>query len=170
MGGVNAQQFALDYPQLVRGIVLIDADPAFKDNPGMPEFFREVLKLEGSIDWAFMDEFQKSTLSNPIDTAYYHLLVNEGLKVPLQVFKDAFKGIMEVDYRNHLNKITAPVLIMWVEKDGICFRKNQEQLRKGISNAILIVYENTGHALHWQEPKRFADDLVVFISNLDPTL
>ena len=164
MGGVNALQFALDYPQLASGIIIIDSDPAFKDNAGMPEFLQQSLQLEGTIERPFMEEFQKSTLSQPIDTAYFNLLVDEGLKVPLRVFKDAFRGFMEVDYTNDLKKITAPVLILWGANDGMTFRKDQQQLEKGIKNAKLIVYEDTGHALHWQQPKRFADDLLTFIS------
>jgi len=27
----------------------------------------------------------------------------------------------------------------------------------------MLVYEGTGHALHWEEPKRFVTDLVSFI-------
>jgi pimeloyl-ACP methyl ester carboxylesterase len=43
-------------------------------------------------------------------------------------------------------------------------RKDQQQFVEGVKKAKLIVYEDIGHALHWQEPKRFADDLVAFIS------
>jgi pimeloyl-ACP methyl ester carboxylesterase len=164
MGGVNAQQFALNYPHMLKGLILVDTDPAFKDNPGMPEFYQQSLQLEGSMDRVFMDEFQKSTLSRPIDSVYYELLVDEGMKVPLHVFKQAFTGLMEVNYSNDLKKIMAPVLIMWGEKDTMTPRQAQDQFIKEIRKAKMIVYENTGHALHWQEPKRFADHLVAFIT------
>jgi pimeloyl-ACP methyl ester carboxylesterase len=29
-----------------------------------------------------------------------------------------------------------------------------------------VVYENAGHALHWEEPERFAADLVAFATRL----
>ena len=70
MSGLVAQQFALDYPQLTKGVVLISSDAFFNDNPGMPEFYQESLRLEGAIDKKFMDEFQKSTLSKPINPDY----------------------------------------------------------------------------------------------------
>lgn len=165
MGGVNAQRFVLDYPHMVKGVILIDTDPSFKDNPGMPEFFQQSLQLEGEIDREFMDDFQRSTLSNPIDSAYYELLVDEGMKVPLHVFKQALTGLMEVDYTNDLKRITVPTLIMWGEKDSMTPRHAQDAFIKQINNARMIVYEDTGHALHWQEPKRFAKDLVAFLNN-----
>ena len=166
MGGVNVQQFAIDYPELIKGLVIIDSDPIFKNNPGMPEFYQEVLKLEGAIDRKFMDDFQKATLADPIDSAYYNLLVDEGIKVPSSVFKAAFEGLMNVDFTEQLKQITAPALIFWGNKDAFCTFKGQEILVNNLKNSKLIVYGNTGHALHWEEPKKFSEDLVNFIDNV----
>ena len=166
MGGVNAQQFAIDYPELTKGLVIIDSDPAIKNNPGMPEFYQEVLKLKGAIDRKFMDDFQRATLADPIDSAYYNLLVDEGIKVPASVFKAAFEGLMQVDFTEQLKSINAPALIFWGNKDVFCTFKGQEILVNNIKNSKLVVYGNTGHALHWEEPKKFAGDLVNFIDDI----
>lgn len=165
MGGVNAQQFALDYPQLTKALVIIDSDAAMKQNPGMPEFYQLVMDIKSpAIDPAFMDEFQKSTLVKPIDTDYYNLLVAEGLKVPTRVFKAALTGLISVDFTNDLHKIEAPTIIFWGDKDGFCLQSDQQLFIDNIRNAKLITYENTGHALHWEQPARFASDLVNFIN------
>ena len=126
MGGLVAQQFVLDHPQLTKGMVLIDSDAIFNDNAGMPEFFQQVLKLDGSIDQKFMDAFQRSTLAKPIDPAYYNLLVAEGMKVPAGVFKSAFAGLMQADFRDELKNIKVPVLIFWGDKDNMCSIKDEE--------------------------------------------
>jgi non-heme chloroperoxidase len=166
MGGVVAQQFVLLHPQLAKGIVIIDSDPTFIDNPGMPEFYQEVMKLQGAIDYKFMDEFQKATLTKPIDPEYYETLVVEGTKVPAWVFQAAMKGIVEVDFAGQLKSIKAPVLIFWGDKDAFCTRDGQDTFIKNIPNSRLIVYEGTGHALHWEEPARFVKDLIGFINGL----
>lgn len=166
MGGVNAQQFVIDYPELTKGLVIIDSDPTFKNNPGMPEFYQEVLKLEGAIDRKFMDDFQRATLADPIDSTYYNLLVDEGIKVPSSVFKAALEGLMQVDFTEQLKQIDAPAVIFWGNKDAFCIYKGQEILVNNIKNSRLIIYGNTGHALHWEEPKRFSEDLVNFIDNV----
>ena len=165
MGGVNAQQFAIDHPELTRGLVVIDSDPVFKTNPGMPEFLEEVSKLDGMMSRKFMDDFQRATLAKPIDSAYFNLLVDEGLKVPASVFKEALKGLMEVDFTEKLRQINVPALIFWGNKDAFCTYKGQEILIDSIQNSKLIVYGNTGHALHWEEPKRFSTDLMNFIDH-----
>jgi len=166
MGGVHAQQFAIDYPRLTKGLVIIDSDPSFKNNPGMPEFYQEVSKMKGGIDRKFMDGFQRATLADPIDSAYYNLLVDEGIKVPASVFKAALAGLMQVDFTGQLDQINSPSLIFWGNKDAFCTFKGQETLIDNIKNSRLIVYGNTGHALHWEEPKKFSEDLLNFIDNV----
>ena len=165
MGGVHAQQFALNYPKLAKAIVIIDSDASFIDNPGFPEFYRDVSKMEGEISWDFMDWFQKATLSKSIDSAYYRLLVDEGTKTPVRVFQAALKGIIQVDFVPQLKNIQCPALIMWGDKDAFCFRKGQDAMANNIQKAKLVVYEGVGHALHWQEPKRFVNDLLQFIQS-----
>jgi pimeloyl-ACP methyl ester carboxylesterase len=166
MGGVHAQKFAIDYPELTKGLVIIGSDPSLKNNPGMPEFYQEVSKMEGAIDRKFMDEFQRATLADPIDSTYYNLLVNEGIKVPASVFKAALAGLMQVDFTGQLNQINSPSLIFWGNKDAFCTFKGQETLITNIKNSRLIVYGNTGHALHWEEPKKFSEDLLNFIDKI----
>lgn len=163
MGGVIAQQFAISYPGLTKGLVIIDSDPVFKNNPGMTEFLQEVLKMEGAIDRKFMIDFQQATLAKPIDSAYFNLIVDEGIKVPATVFKEALKGIVDVDLSEQIKQINAPALIFWGNKDAFCFFKGQEIMLNNIRNSKLIAYGNTGHALHWEEPERFAKDLLNFI-------
>lgn len=165
MGGVNTLQFAVDYPGLVKGIVIIDSDPDFSDNAGLPEFQQEVAKIGDVISFQFMDEFQKATLAKPIDSSYYNLLVAEGMKTPGWVFKQAMDGLMEGKLASEIHKIQAPALFFWGSKDSFVGRKDQEFMRSAIRQSKLIVYEGTGHALHWEEPKRFVDDLLDFILN-----
>jgi non-heme chloroperoxidase len=166
MGGVVAQQFALDYPELTKAIVVICSDAAFKDNPGVPEFVQEIMKLNDPVSYQFANEFQKATCANPIDSDYYKLLVGESLKVPAHVWKAAANGFMDVDYSKALNNLTQPALLVWGDKDAFVSRADQDILLKNIKNATLLVYEGTGHALHWEEPKRFVADLTSFVDKV----
>jgi hypothetical protein len=51
---------------------------------------------------------------------------------------------------------------VWGAHDAICPRSEQEVLARSIPYARLVVYEDAGHAPHWEEPARFADDLIDF--------
>jgi pimeloyl-ACP methyl ester carboxylesterase len=35
-----------------------------------------------------------------------------------------------------------------------------------LKKAKLVIYEGIGHALHWEEPKRFVNDLLQFIQSV----
>jgi non-heme chloroperoxidase len=166
MSGAIVQQLALDHSDLLKGIVLIDSDASFQTNPGMPEFLEAVMKLKDPVTYSFADEFQKSTLANPIDSEWYKILVGESLKVPAHVWRGAMSGLMKFNSTPHLNKITVPVLIVWGDKDLICLRADQDFSVNKIPGSKLIVYEGTGHALHWEKPARFAEDLSAFVKRV----
>jgi len=167
MGGVNAQRFAVDYPQLTKALVIVDSDPSLIKNEGMSEFIDMVMKLEGPVlSREFMVEFQKSTIMKPIDSAYFGTIVSEGMKVPTAVFQSALKEVLEHNLVEDIKSIQKPVLIFWGDKDLVCLREGQEVLKANIKNAKWMEYKGIGHALHWEEPVRFVNDLVQFINSL----
>lgn len=166
LGGLITQQFALDHPDLTKAIVIVSSDAGFGNNPGLPEFRDEINKLRGSVDYAFADAFQKSTIVKPVDSAYIVQCVNESMKVPLRVWKDIINEIIKVDFSNQLYKINVPALILWGSKDLICSLDDQKLMKEKIKNSTLHIYEGTGHALHWEDPERFADDIVKFVNSL----
>jgi non-heme chloroperoxidase len=92
--------------------------------------------------------------------------VQESLKVPAGVWRAAFEGFLEDDFVGEWGKIKATTLIVWGGQDTFCPRHDQDVLLRAIPDARLVVYENAGHALHWEEPERFAADLVAFVKSL----
>ena len=93
-------------------------------------------------------------------------VVRESLKVPARVWRAVFQSFLEDDFSADLGKITAPTLIVWGDRDAFVGRKDQEALTAAIPGSRLLAYEGTGHALHWEEPERFARDLAGFIDGL----
>jgi len=163
MGGHIAQRFAISYPRLIKALVLIDTDAHFADNPGFSDFVDQILRFEKPVDYSFARDFQVSTLAKSIDSLQLAIFIDESMKLPLNVWKQGAAGLVAEDFTKQLHSIEVPVLIFWGSKDSICLRENQENFTKHLKNYKLIVYEGTGHALHWEEPERFAADLVSFI-------
>lgn len=166
MSSLIAQRFALDYPERTRGIVLIGSFIALRQNPGIPDFRDEVLKLEDPIDPAFALEFQQSTLAREVPEPFLETAVRESLKVPARVWKAALEGLVETDHSSEIGRIDAPTLIIWGDQDAFCIRADQESLHAAIKGAQLRVYQGTGHAPHWEEPERFVADIAAFIGGL----
>jgi non-heme chloroperoxidase len=166
MGGLVVQQFAIDFPKLTKSIIIISSDASFADNKGLPELVHEVMSLRDPIEYAFAEGFQKSTLARPVDTLFINKCIAESMKLPASVWHACASAILKADLTKELHKIGVPVLIFWGSKDSFCSQADQENLVKQIKNAKLVVYQETGHALHWEEPERFAKDLVQFLNTL----
>jgi pimeloyl-ACP methyl ester carboxylesterase len=85
------------------------------------------------------------------------------MKVPARVWKAVAQQAMNVDYLSELKGIDIPTLIVWGDKDLFCPKKDQEALAATFKGSVWLTYEGTGHAIHWEDPVRFAKDLIDFI-------
>lgn len=170
MGAANALRFALDHADRTLGLVLVGAFATFRGNAVVTEYWDGTVRhLTDPIDPSVAREFQESTLARPIASALLDTFVGESLKVPARVWRDAFAGLLEDDFADGIGAITAPTLIVWGDRDAFCPRADQFALRAAIPAADLAVYEGAGHALHWEEPARFAADLARFVEHLAVT-
>ena len=62
--------------------------------------------------------------------------------------------------------ITAPTLIVWGARDELLTREHQQALAAAIPASRLLVYQNTGHLVLWEQPGRLAADLTAFVDSL----
>lgn len=166
-GGFIARRFAIDYPERTLGLVLIGSPLNLRDKPGVKEMWESTFsRLTDPIDPSFVRKFVQSTLVRPVPQAVFETLVQENLKVPARIWKATMKGLLEDDSSEQLNKIKARTLIVWGDKDAILPRSDQEKMTSVIPDSQLIVYPGAGHGFYWEEPDRFASDLISFLKNL----
>jgi non-heme chloroperoxidase len=168
MGSSVAQRFAIDHSERVRGLVLVGSFASMRGNPVVQEFWDStVSKITDPVDPGLVRAFQESTINSSVPAEFYEMVVLESLKVPARVWLEAFGGFPAHDLSGELGKIKAPTLIVWGEQDAFCPRADQDTLKSSISGSRLVVYSGTGHAVHWEQPRRFVSDLEAFISGLD---
>ena len=165
MGSTNAQCFVSRYPELTKALILVGSFAGF-DKPMIHEFKKVIDELNDPIDLSFITEFQKSTLTRPVSPEMFQTIIDESLKVPAHVWKGVAAGWGEAGYLEELRDFDKPTLIIWGDKDAYCPREDQLLLNKAIRNSKLLVYEGTGHANHWEEPPRFANDVSEFVLKL----
>jgi pimeloyl-ACP methyl ester carboxylesterase len=167
MGSYIAQRFAMDYPDRTLGLVLMASFATVRGNPVVLELWDSgVSTLTDPIDPTFVREFQQSTLARPVLQTWFDTVVQESLKVPERVWRAAFAALLDTDFSGELGKIKAPTLIVWGDQDGFFLRHEQEALVAAIADAQLVTYPGAGHGFHWEEPARFAADLVAFTAHL----
>jgi non-heme chloroperoxidase len=165
MGSTIAQCFAVKYPELVKALVAIASFVDY-NKPAVSEFKAVIDQLKDPVDSIFVAEFQKSTIVQPVPETMLMKFIAESRKVPAYVWQGVAAGWTKSEFAGILKQFNRPSLIIWGDKDVFCPRADQELLQKAIKNSRLLVYEGTGHAVHWEEPERFAKDLVEFINNL----
>jgi pimeloyl-ACP methyl ester carboxylesterase len=164
MGVTNSLRVAIDHPERLLGLVLVDGFAAYRLNDSLVAFFDEsIAPLTDPVDPVFVREFQQSTTARPVPPEFLDLVVNESLKVPAHVWHGAFRGFFEDDVAGEIGRVTTPTLIVWGDRDRYAPRSEQEVLRAAIQGSRLLIYEGTGHAPHWEEPERFAADLDAFV-------
>ena len=167
MGSTHAMRFAIDHPRRTLALVLVGAFASYRGNPVVGEFWQStVSQLRDPIDPALIREFQESTLAHPVPPEFLDRVVQESLKMPARVWRAAFAGFLEDDFAGELGQIQAPTLMLWGTEDAFASRRDQDDLLKKIVGSQLVVYQNAGHAPHWEEPERFAADLAAFAGSV----
>jgi pimeloyl-ACP methyl ester carboxylesterase len=163
MGSYVAQRFAIDHPDRVLGLVLMGSFPTIRGNAAVQELWdTSVAALTDPVDRALALDFQVSTLARPIAADALATFVGESLQVPARVWRALFAEFLEADFSGELNRIAAPSLIVWGDRDAIFPYSDQLALRAAIRHSHLVVYPGAGHAMHWEDPATFAGDLVAF--------
>jgi pimeloyl-ACP methyl ester carboxylesterase len=167
MGSVNAQRFAIDHPERIRGLVLIGTFANYRASAAVVDFWQSsVSQLTDPVDRDFARAFQESTLAQPIPREFLDTVIEESLKVPARVWREVFQGFLEEDWAGELHEISVPTLLVFGARDAFCTRADQDLLLERVTRSRLIVHENAGHAVHWEEPERFAQELVEFVNSL----
>ena len=163
MGSLVAQRFAVDYPHRVRALTLMGAFLTLHGDRGLQGYWESTLgPLTDPVPRDVALEFQLSTLEQPIAQSWLDLFVSESLRVPARVWRATFREFLDTDFTAELPTIAAPTLMNWGEKDAYCGPTHWAGLQKQIPHARVRIYDGIGHALHWEQPERFAQDLVAF--------
>jgi pimeloyl-ACP methyl ester carboxylesterase len=168
MGSCVGQRLAIDHPERIRGLVLAGTFDDMRRNPVVRELWDDVISgMTDPVDPGFIREFQESTLARPVPPEFMVTVLRESGKLPARVWKAVWEGFLTDDVADGLPRIRIPTRVLWGDRDTICIREGQERVRAAIPHAGFVAYEGAGHALHWEEPERFAADLAAFVEELE---
>ena len=166
MGSLVAQQLALTAPERLARLVLIGSGTILRTQPFI-EFKKEVDMLPDPVPEEFARDFQVSTIYHPVPDDFLNEVIAESLKLSALVWREALDGQLAFDSTGRLSRVHMPTLILRGDKDTIFTPAAQHALETGLPNAVVKVYEETGHALHWERPELFARDFEEFINRTD---
>ena len=163
LGSFVAQKVAeTDGQHRLDKLVLIGSSPGLGRRPSNgDEPINMFSSLKDPIPYTFARDFQASTIYYPVPARYFELWVAEAQRVPAATWHGLGQG--HTGSLDDIRKITIPTLVLWGEKDSIFHRADEDLLMKTLPHATFTAYPETGHALHWERPERFAKELIAFV-------
>lgn len=164
MGSFVAQQVAAIAPERVERLVLVGSATTLRNN--VVNDLRQAVDAlgDGPVPEKFVREFQTSTIHQPLPNDFMDRVVAESRKVPGRVWRAAIAGFFADESANRLGQIKAPTLILWGDRETVFPRAEQDALVRQLPNAVLKVYEETGHSPQWERPEQFVKDLEDFMA------
>ena len=172
VGGRIAWTFAAEHPDRVEGLVLISPDgfasPGFEygkapDVPAVMKLMRYALPrfmLRSNIAVGYADP---AALTDSAVERYHELMLAPDAR---QAMLDRMEQTVLEDPVPRLEKITAPTLIVWGEKDAMIPFVNASDYAQHIADNRLVSFPALGHLPHEENPAATLPAVREFLGSL----
>jgi len=165
MGGTVALQLALDYPQLIKKLVLVSTFARL-----WPESLRGWLYFvhRAWLVWGRGLESQADYVASRIfpgsmQQELRNALIEQIMQANPSVYKQAMRSLGLFNVLGQLEKVQAPTLVITGANDNTVPPHNQIPLVKRIVGAKQVILQDAGHALCVEQPERFNQLLIDFL-------
>jgi pimeloyl-ACP methyl ester carboxylesterase len=173
-GGEMAWVYALDHPERVRRLILVDAsghpEPEGEEealgfrlarNPIVRSLMRFVTPrsvIEQTLRAAFVDI---SLVSDEMVTRYHELLLREGSR---EASARRFRLPAETERVTELSRIRSPTLVLWGREDRMVPVADAHAFARAIPDCTVRIYDGVGHIPMEEAPERSAADVRAFLN------
>jgi pimeloyl-ACP methyl ester carboxylesterase len=165
MGGVIAQQFVHDFPQLTRKLVLVSTFSALRpdDLSGWIYFLRRILAVSVFGLRAQARVVAGRIFPNPDQAPLREMLIETISRADPRAYRGAMRALGLYDSRKWLAQIQAPTLVVTGTADSTVSPTRQKLLLEGIPGAHQVVIQDAGHALTIDHAETFNRILLEFL-------
>jgi 3-oxoadipate enol-lactonase len=165
MGGIIAQQFALDFPQLTRKLVLVSTCSVLRpeDFKGWAYFIRRAATILTLGLNAQAKVVARHVFPDPQDQALRDMYLAIVSRADPRAYRKAMLSLGVFDSRKRLGEIKAPTLVITGAEDTTVTPARQDLLVRGIHSARQVVIPQAGHAVSVDQPEHFNQALLDFL-------
>ncbi len=158
MGATVALRFAVDYPELVRALVLIAPVPA-SGGGYSPKGAAYLRSTAG--DPAVQRGWLARTLAQPPDEARLERLCAAAGRTPRDVALESFESWAHSDFAEATRTIAAPALVIAPEHDA---RETRERVAELLPNSRYVELPGCAHYAILEQPRAIAELISEFVA------
>jgi 3-oxoadipate enol-lactonase len=166
MGGVIAQQFALDFPHLTQKLVLTSTFAVLRpeDLNGWWYFIRRAAAVLTLGMKAQAQVVARRVFPNPQDQALRDMFISIVTKADPRAYRSAMLSLGLFDSRPRLGQIKAPTLVVTGADDTTVSPARQKILAEGIPGARQVILARAGHAVPVDQAEKYNQVVLDFLS------
>jgi len=170
MGGMIAQELAINYPERVNTLMLISTSTGGSSEiPGEPDIADALFNPDQNQPVKKMLEGIWRSLCAP---EFFEVLGNLEECIRLDLEKPTHphtlnvqqKAIQEADFSSLLSQINVPTLIVGGDKDRLISPANSKKLAELIPDSRLVSIKNCGHIIPLEKPHELAENMLQFLT------
>ena len=169
MGGMVAQQIALEHPDRISRLVLYGT----ASSGNVPERFesldRSIRRIEEDGITACAERIVGTWLVDGDRSPYYPLCLQAGREASEEAAIAALRALAQWDVTQRLGEIALPTLVLCGDSDRSVGLQETLSLRRAIGNSALCIAPRCAHNVHLDAPELFNDVVRAFLSRSDPT-
>jgi pimeloyl-ACP methyl ester carboxylesterase len=162
MGSIITQMFAETWPERTRRVVLIGSSGGTRPGCGVPgsplSGMREtLLHMKDPIDpnSPFMNAWYGNAAAPEPEVTRRQR--RDAAAIPVRVWLAVIdQGFTGMDLQSGLQRLTAPALLMWGDKDTLITEPARCALREALPAAKVHVFPDYGHNPYWDDPAAVA--------------
>jgi len=171
MGGAIALHFAAkQYTRHINKLVLVSAAaPSFMQRSdfalGVEQTTIDAMIKDCLNDRiSMLSKFGTSCFAKPVSPAFSRWFHTIALNASPFATLKCLEALRDADLRQDIARVKVPTLIMHGGKDTIAPFALAEVLHQGIENSKLLRFENSGHAIFYEDLAEFNQNLMDFAS------
>lgn len=170
MGGTHALQLALDAPQLVRKLVLVNTFARLRPRRTSDLFYFAgrmlVIYTLGLSTQARM--VSAHIFPKPEQQELREELIRQINQADPRGYRAAMLALGRFNVESRLKEVQSPTLVITAERDTTVKPWIQKRLVEGIPNTRQIIIPDAGHAVTADQPQRFNENLIAFLGRSAP--
>ena len=171
-GGQLAWEMALDQPQRVAQLVLIDAAGYPRQSKSVPIGFKLAANpalaplMANILPRRLIEASTRNVYGNPDKVTaelldrYYELTLREGNR---EALRERFKQVPAIDNSGRIASIQTPTLIIWGGRDELIPPLNARRFEADITDSRLVMFDDLGHVPQEEDPARVTKAIQAFL-------